>query len=90
MGRSIRLRLLAWYAAVLTAVVAGFTVILYYEVRAARLREVDASLETAAVGLESALRLFPPPELTGEEPPGKGPKKDGTPRSSSSAGRSPS
>jgi heavy metal sensor kinase len=69
MGRSIRLRLLAWYAAVLTAVVGGFAASLYYEVRAARLGEVDAELTAAAAGLESALRLFPPHELTGDDPP---------------------
>src|SRR2546421_610815 len=69
MTRSIRLRLLLWYAAVLAAVVGGFAALLYYEVRAARLREIDAQLDAAAAGLESALRLFPQYELTGEEPP---------------------
>src|SRR5438067_12559867 len=69
MARSIRLRLLLWYAAVLTAVVGGFAVILYYEVRSARLHEIDAQLDASAAGLESALRLFPQFELTGEDPP---------------------
>ena len=69
MVRSIRLRLLLWYAAVLTAVVGGFAVLLYYEVRAARLAEIDGQLDAAAAGLESSLRLFPRFELTGEEPP---------------------
>jgi heavy metal sensor kinase len=84
MVRSIRVRLLIWYAVVLTGVVGGFAGILYYEVRAARLAEVDAQLETAAAGLESALRLFPQHELTGEGPPpppkgGPPPKKKGPP-----------
>jgi heavy metal sensor kinase len=69
MTRSIRLRLLLWYAAVLAAVVGGFAALLYYEVRSARLREIDAQIDAAAAGLESALRLFPQYELTGEDPP---------------------
>src|SRR5262245_56803586 len=75
MVRSIRLRLLLWYAAVLTAVVGGFAVILYYEVRSSRLREIDAQLDASAAGLEAALRLFPPHELTGEDPPRPRPEK---------------
>src|SRR3954463_10257290 len=72
MGRSIRVRLLAWYAAVLTAVVGGFAALLYFEVRAGRLRELDAPLEATAAGLDANLRLFPRHLLTGEppEPPG--------------------
>src|SRR3954465_10960248 len=85
MIRSIRVRLLLWYAVVLTGVVGGFAGLLYYEVRAARLAEVDAQLEAAAASLESALRLFPPFELSGESPPpppkdfGPPPKKFGPP-----------
>jgi two-component system, OmpR family, sensor kinase len=75
--RSIRFRLLAWYAVVLTVVVGGFAAVLYYEVRAARLAEVDAQLEAAAAGLDSALRLFPPHELNGEAPPFAQPPKKG-------------
>lgn len=71
MGKSIRVRLLAWYAAVLTAVVGGFAGLLYYEVRAARLAEIDAQLEATAAGLDAALRLFPRHELTGDAPPPK-------------------
>jgi heavy metal sensor kinase len=78
MVRSIRVRLLIWYAVVLTGVVGGFAGLLYYEVRAARLAEVDAQLDAAAASLESALRLFPPFELTGESPPPP-PKKFGPP-----------
>src|SRR4051812_48571341 len=78
MIRSIRVRLLLWYAVVLTGVVGGFAGLLYYEVRAARLAEVDAQLEAAVASLESALRLFPPFELSGESPPPP-PKKFGPP-----------
>jgi two-component system, OmpR family, sensor kinase len=82
MIRSIRVRLLLWYAVVLTGVVGGFAGLLYYEVRAARLAEVDAQLEAAAASLESALRLFPPFELTGESqppPPPPPPREFGPP-----------
>ena len=75
MVRSIRVRLLAWYAVVLTGVVGGFAALLYYEVRDARLAEVDAQLEAAAASLESALRLFPQFELTGEPAPPPPPKR---------------
>jgi two-component system, OmpR family, sensor kinase len=77
MVKSIRARLLLWYAVVLTGVVGGFAGVLYYEVRAARLAEIDAQLEAAAAGLESALRLFPQHELTGQGAPP--PPKDGPP-----------
>src|SRR5438105_14961662 len=80
MAKSIRVRLQVWYAVVLTAVVAGFAGLLYYEVRAARLAELDAQLETAAAGLDSALRLFPQYELNGERPPRPPPKKLGPPK----------
>jgi heavy metal sensor kinase len=63
MRRSIRWRLQVWYALVLLAVVAGFAGILYYQVRAARLQEVDAALEAAALYLDANLRRFPPHEL---------------------------
>jgi two-component system, OmpR family, sensor kinase len=78
MGRSIRVRLLVWSAVVLTGVVGGFAGLLYYEVRAARLAEVDAQLDASVAALESVLRLFPPFELTGEGPPPP-PKKKGRP-----------
>jgi two-component system, OmpR family, sensor kinase len=79
MVRSIRVRLLLWYAVVLAGVVGGFAGILYYEVRAARLAEVDAQLDAAAASLESALRGFPRFELSGEPPPFPPPKKFGPP-----------
>jgi two-component system, OmpR family, sensor kinase len=68
MRRSIRWRLQLWYAAVLQAVVAGFACLLYYQVSAARYREVDAGLEAAAQYLEAMLRRFPPHELGGPFP----------------------
>lgn len=77
MARSIRLRLLGWYAAILAGVVCGFAAILYFEVRSARLRDVDAHLETAAAGLEAALRLFPPHELGDDFPPEPPPPRPG-------------
>ncbi|WP_162136353.1 sensor histidine kinase [Zavarzinella formosa] len=80
MVKSIRLRLLIWYAAVLTGVVGGFAVLLYYEVRAARLAELDAHLESTAAGLEASLRLFPPHEFNGEPPPAPPPKKQPPPK----------
>ncbi len=82
MVKSIRLRLLIWYAAVLAVVVGGFTLLLYYEVQAARFREIDAQLETGSAGLESALRMFPPHELNGSAPPfpPKGPPPKGPPQ----------
>jgi len=96
MGRSIRLRLLLWYAAVLLAVVGGFALLLYYEVRAARLREIDAQLDASAAALESALRLFPQFELTGEDPPppprprpDKGPFDKGLPGKKGPFGKGP-
>lgn len=66
MGRSIRFRLLAWYAAVLAAVVGGYTGWLYSEARAVRLRALDSSLTAAQASLAAALRLFPKEELSGE------------------------
>ncbi len=68
-GRSIRLRMVVWCAAVLMAVLSGYAAMLYYEVRAARLAELDGQLDTVAAGLEASLRLFPTQELTGEDPP---------------------
>lgn len=65
MVRSLRWRLLLWYAVVLAAVVGGFAGLLYGQVRAARFRDIDARLTAAANYLDSALRIFPPHELTG-------------------------
>jgi heavy metal sensor kinase len=69
MVRSIRFRLLLWSSAVLSAAVGGFASILYFEIRAARYAELDATLDTNAASLESTLRYFPRHELTGEPAP---------------------
>src|SRR5690242_3135936 len=89
MGKSIRVRLVVWTAAVQAAVIGGFTVLLYHEVKAARFAEVDAQLESAASTLDVTLRRFPPFELNPDlppppprfdkGPPGKGPKGGGPP-----------
>jgi heavy metal sensor kinase len=86
MRKSIRWRLQLWYAAILLAVVAGFAALLYFQVRAARFREVDAGLESAAQYLDVVLRGFPPRELGGPlperafrppPPPDEGPRPPG-------------
>lgn len=59
MVNSIRVRLLLWYALVLTGVVAGFALLLYYEVESARIKELDGDLESVAAGLESSCRSLP-------------------------------
>ena len=69
MVKSIRWRLQLWYAAVLTGVVGGFAVFLYYEVQSSRFHEVDAELLAAANYLDTTLRAFPQFELTGDPPP---------------------
>jgi two-component system, OmpR family, sensor kinase len=63
MAKSIRWRLQFWYAVVLLAVVSGFAIYLYYEVRAARYREIDADLIVAVNHLDSVLRTWPRAEL---------------------------
>src|SRR5262249_32408008 len=68
MRKSIRLRLQVWYAVVLVVVVGGFAGILYYQVRAARMREVKSALEAAGHYLDVELRRFPPPMLLGDAP----------------------
>lgn len=82
--KSIRVRLLLWYAVVLTGVVVGFAGLLYYKVRAAKWAEADAVLESAAAGMDASLRLFPPVELLTRDksdllPPKVGPNGKGPP-----------
>lgn len=60
MFRSIRWRLQAWHTLTLFAVVLSFGVILFYQIRAARLHEVDADLHAAARVLDGELRGIPP------------------------------
>src|SRR5947209_3169491 len=69
MRRSIRWRLQAWYALVLLAVVAGFALILYQQVRTARFREADAALREAVLHLDTNLKRFPPRDLDVAAPP---------------------
>jgi heavy metal sensor kinase len=66
MAKSIRWRLQFWYAVVLLAVVSGFAVYVYYEVQAARYREIDADLVVAVNHLDSTLRTWPAVELDGK------------------------
>ncbi len=75
MSRSIRWRLQFWYAVVLAGVVAGFGSFLYFSVRDARLREIDADLFAAANYLDVQLRPWPRFDLDGEPPPKKPPPK---------------
>ncbi|HEV3143710.1 MAG TPA: ATP-binding protein [Gemmataceae bacterium] len=65
MAKSIRWRLQFWYAVVLLAVVSGFAIYLYYEVRAARYRDIDADLVVAVNYLDSTLRTWPHEVLEG-------------------------
>jgi heavy metal sensor kinase len=67
--KSIRLRLLVWYAVVLVAVIGAFAGALYYQVRTDRLRALDARLQAAANYLEATVRSLPPHELE-RLPPG--------------------
>src|SRR5262249_15331673 len=69
MRSSLRLRLQAWYALVLLTVVITFAGILYYQVSAARWREIDGGLEAAATNLETQLQRFPPHGLSDHPPP---------------------
>lgn len=61
--KSIRVRLLLWYALVLLVAIGGFAGALYWQVRASRLRAIDARLESAATFLEATIRGLPPHEL---------------------------
>jgi two-component system, OmpR family, sensor kinase len=61
MRKSLRWRLQIWHALILLVVVAGFGVLLYGQLRAARLDEIDAELASAASVLEGVLRIVPPP-----------------------------
>jgi heavy metal sensor kinase len=61
--KSIRVRLLLWYALVLVVAIGGFAGALYWQVRSSRLRAIDARLESAATYLEATTRGLPPHEL---------------------------
>src|SRR5262245_2770580 len=60
MIRSMRWRLLAWYAAVLAAVIVGFALLLYFQARRALFRQFDGQLSGAAEYLDANLRRLPP------------------------------
>ncbi|REK08209.1 MAG: HAMP domain-containing protein [Planctomycetota bacterium] len=62
-GKSIRVRLLLWYALVLVVAVGGFAGALYFQVRQDRLRAIDARLEAGATYLAATVRGLPPHEL---------------------------
>ena len=69
MVKSIRSRLLVWYALVLLVVIGGFAGLLYQQVRTYRLGQIDERLASAAQYLEATLRGLPPHELDGVPPP---------------------
>ena len=69
MVKSIRSRLLVWYALVLLVVIGGFAGVLYQQVRTYRLGQIDERLASAAQYLEATLRGLPPHELDGVPPP---------------------
>ena len=80
MGKSIRFRLqLCCTPSCSPTVVRGFAGLLYYEVREARLAQVDSELETSRRRPGFGAALFPRHELTGEPPPRPPPKKAGPP-----------
>src|SRR5260370_30188107 len=70
MVRSMRLRLLIWYAAVLAAVIGGFALTLYVNARRSMLEQVDEQLAGAAEYLTATLKNLPPFEFDGR---GEGP-----------------
>lgn len=59
MLKSIRWRLLLWYAAMLLVVIAGFATYLYWSAERAAIQQFDVRLEGAARYLDAALRPFP-------------------------------
>ncbi len=71
MFKSIRWRLQAWYALMLTTVLVAFAVILDLQLSRYRRREFNTALADAALQLERQLRPPPPPEerFPGREPP---------------------
>ncbi|MFO0809149.1 MAG: HAMP domain-containing sensor histidine kinase [Gemmataceae bacterium] len=98
MVRSIRARLLVWYAVVLLIVVGGLAAAVYVQTRQARLSRIDDRLKAAANYLDATLRGMPghvidgtlppppsrgPPPKDGKGPPGKGGKRGPPPRDGS-------
>src|ERR1700677_1324790 len=79
MARSLRWRLQVWHALTLLVVVSSFASVLYYQIRQARLDEIDAELHAAARVLEGTLRAFPPHILDDTEGPPPPPPPPRTP-----------
>ena len=69
MFRSFRRRILFWHALTLIVVVGAFAGLLYWNVRSARLEEINTQLLGAAQVLAAGMRGLPRHELTGEPPP---------------------
>jgi heavy metal sensor kinase len=55
-----RWRLLAWYTAVLAAVIVGFALLLYVQARRTRFQQIDEQLSGAAEYIEATLKRLPP------------------------------
>ena len=75
MIKSLRWRLQIWYTGLLLAVVGGFGSILFYQVRASKLQEIDGQLEAAALYLDATLRGFPQFALEGRDLPPPPPRE---------------
>jgi heavy metal sensor kinase len=60
MIRSMRWRLLAWYAVVLVAVIGGFAVLLYAQARRARFQQIDEQLASAVEYFDATLKRLSP------------------------------
>jgi two-component system OmpR family sensor kinase len=60
MIRSMRWRLLAWYAVVLAAVIGGFALVLYVQARRARFQQIDEQLSSAVEYFDATLKRLPP------------------------------
>lgn len=69
MLRSFRWRLRIWHTLTMVVVVGAFASLLYWNVRASRLGEVDSQLLGGAQLLAAAIRGLPLHELTGAPPP---------------------
>lgn len=92
MLRSIRWRLLLWYAGMLLVVIAGFASLLYWSTERSALKQLDARLEGSVRYLEASLRSFPlrellrqtpfsrPPDFVSPGMPPDGRFRDGPPR----------
>lgn len=63
MVRSMRWRLLAWYATVLVVVIAGFALLMYFQSSRARMQQIDEQLIGAVQYFDAILMRFPAPEI---------------------------